>query len=73
MKTKYFILFLFFNFYGNQVFLILDLYLYSIKIQTNISKCNKIFAENHIFFLKKKILRIFFGLGPASLRMLGWA
>ena len=47
-KTFYFIfIFLFLQKPG---ILILDLYFYSIKIQTNISKCNKIFAKNHKFF-----------------------
>jgi hypothetical protein len=57
MKTKHFILFLFFIilFLRKPSILILDLYLYSIKIQTNILKCNKKFAENHMF-----LKRIFF-------------
>jgi hypothetical protein len=67
MKTKHFILF----FLRNPSILILDLYFYSIKIQINISKCNKIFVENHIFF-KRIFLRIFSGLGPTRPMRPGW-
>ena len=77
MKTKHFILFYFhffiilFVFLQKPGILILDLYLYSIKIQTNILKCNKIFVENHIFF-KRIFFKNFFSdwaqLGPC-----GWA
>jgi len=82
MKTKHFyfififIIFFIFYFYKKIDILILDLYLYSIKIQINILKCNKIFAENHIFFISN-FLRIFFsgwaqpdpcgGAGPSHL------
>jgi len=64
-------LFLLFFFLRKPGILILDLYLYSIKIQTNISKCNKIFAENHIF-LKRIFLRICFS-GWAQPGPCGWA
>ena len=51
--------------------LIPDLYLYSIKIQTNIDQNTvKNIQENHKF-LKKKF-RIFFGLDPARPMWLGW-
>jgi hypothetical protein len=51
--------------------LILDLYLYSIKIQTNIDQnAVKNIQENHKFFEKK--FRIFFGLDPARPTWLGW-
>ena len=52
--------------------LILDLYLYSIKIQNQYwSKYSKIFAENHIFF-KRFLKNFFFGLGPTRPVWLGW-
>ena len=51
----YFFNFLIILFLRKPSILILDLYIYNIKIQTNISKCNKIFAENHVF-----LKRIFF-------------
>jgi hypothetical protein len=78
MKTKHFILFYFhffiilFVFLRKPGILILDLYLYSIKIQTNILKCNKIFVENHIFFKRIFFLEFFFGLGPTRPMWLGW-
>jgi hypothetical protein len=64
MKTKHFFL-------RKLGILIPDLYLYSIKIQTNIDQnAVKNIQENHKFFKKK--FRIFFGLDPAWPMWLGW-
>jgi hypothetical protein len=77
MKTKYFILFFNFVFVLTKTrYLIPDLYLYSIKIQTNIDQnAIKYLQKNHRF-LKRIFLKFIFsgwahpahvaGLDPAS-------
>jgi len=66
MKTKHFIIFL-----RKPDNLLPDLYLYSIKIQTNIDQnAVKNIRENHKFF--EKIFENFFGLDPAWSMWLGW-
>jgi len=67
MKTKYF-----FMFWRKPGILILDLYLYSIKIQTNIDQnVVKNTRGNHKYF--KNIFLIFFGWAGPSPPILGWA
>jgi len=72
-KTFYFLFFYFLMSLRKPGILILDLYLYNIKIQTGIDQnAVKKFAKNHIF---KKIIfeeLNFFGLGPARPIWLGW-
>jgi hypothetical protein len=75
MKTKHFIYLFIFNVLTKLGILIPDLYLYSIKIQTDIDQnavrylqkitiVFEIICEDNIYF--------FFGLGPTRPMWLGW-
>jgi hypothetical protein len=57
------------------MYLIPDLYLYSIKIQTNIDQNAVKYLRKITDFLKRIFLKCFyfFGLGPTRPAWLGWA
>jgi len=75
MKTKHFIYLFIFNVLTKSGILIPDLYLYSIKIQTNIDKNPVTYLRKITIFFEiicEDNIYIFFRLVPARLMWLGW-
>ena len=76
IKTKkifYLFYYYFFFFFTKTRYLIPDLYLYSIKIQTDIDQNAVKYLRKITDFLKECFLKnVFFGLGPTRPMWLGW-
>jgi hypothetical protein len=77
IKTKYFFIFYFFLFQQKPGILIPDLYLYSIKIQTNMNQnAVKNIRENHKFFeiiFEEILFYFYFFMSWAQPGPCGWA